>query len=151
MPDFYEAIFGGGSGTGIGEGGGADSGPGGEVPASVKSEVDGTIENSEGAAVDLGSGRDGIGVPAFGDGMDFAPPLPQAESPHDPPEQSHLGMEGMEGEVEGDVGVGEVGDVVACGRAEEYIGVALQARLVRLRETFAHDECRKLLHKVVGL
>lgn len=37
------------------------------------------------------------------------------------------------------------------GRWEEFSGVALQERLVRLKEAFAQEECRKLLNDAVGL
>ncbi|CAM9831640.1 unnamed protein product [Scytosiphon promiscuus] len=44
----------------------------------------------------------------------------------------------------------QVGDVVSCATSEGVSGVALQERLMRLRETFAKEQCGAVLNRALG-
>lgn len=200
MPEFYEALFGGGGGRpeaeGASEGGVGDCAPGagGEV----------------GAGGVVGEGESGVGVgvevveeigeapidASFGHGLDddaAAAQLQQqqhvehhqhvqhqqehqVQHQQQPPEhlqhghlhqlddhqqQQQVQVQGqkldqqLNQQTTGAVGPGGIGNDLAAvrsdfGRAEEFCGVALQERLVRLREMFSREECGKLLNRAVG-
>lgn len=130
MPEFYEAIFGSGQGAGGGGGDGSAS--------DAVSQV-------------LGEGVGVHGVPGGGDdvvGGNATLTLSMEASFEG--EMGHV----PSGDQNGGAGVGGMmggGGVVSGSGTEEFSGLALQARLLRLREAFAQQECRKLLHEAVGL
>lgn len=128
MPEFYEAVFGNGHGSGMATGGGS----------SVAGHAVSQALGGEGVGVgSVTAGGDEMGGDtAVGLGMDAAF---DGGLGHVPTDDEH------------GTGVGMMGEVVVGARAEEFSGVALQERLVRLREAFAQEECRKLFQGIIGL
>lgn len=156
MPEFYQAIFGGGevgSGT-AGNHEGASSGVTAEGVSSAGGSRDRAVGgNGQQGAAGIGGGVGGIseigvenmdgqlrsdGAEELGFERSFPGELDDGSPPQ---EQQHTrGVVGGRGGTGGSVG-----------RAETYCGTALQERLVRLREAFAQEECRKLLTRAIGL
>lgn len=155
MPEFYQAIFGGGE-VGLGTGSnheGASLGVTTEGLSPARGSGDRTVGGDEqqgaaGAGAGVGGiseigvekmdgqlGSDGAG------GLGFEHRFAGELDDGSPPQQQHARG----------VGGGRGGTAASIGRAEKYCGTALQERLVRLRETFAQEECRKLLARAIGL
>lgn len=141
MPEFYEAIF--GSVEERAGAGGVDGSAGGAIAVGPEE-----VRIGDGVSGDVGGGVEGgaaeaVMNAAFGDsGIEDAAQLQQP--PHQLPPQHVVGA---------DTGAAAAA-AAATGqdfrRNEAFCGVALQERLVRLREMFAQEQCGKILSGAVG-
>ena len=173
MPDFYQAIFGsieerrgegvvdgtaggtiagtgvvdGGAGGAIGGPGVVDGGAGGSVAGGAE---DVRIDDGVGGGVDGGT-ADAVMNAAFGDNS-IQDPAAQLQQP--PPHQLPQHVVDAGAAASAAAAAAAQAAAAATGRSfrrnEDFCGVALQERLVRLREMFAQEQCGKILSGAVG-